>query len=85
MAGDPRAGLLLYCLARWQPYAQLTLPGDDEPWVAKTEAEWMAETGLSRNQYRRARAILKERGLIEVRVAWFRRVPTCHYRLAGGA
>ena len=41
---------------------------DGKLWIPKTREQWMEETGLSLHQYRRAREVLVNMALIEVRV-----------------
>jgi hypothetical protein len=50
-------------------------------WIAKTRKEWMAECHLTRKHYLRAVAVLKDKGLIEVRVMSFAGKAMSHTRL----
>lgn len=82
LGGDVVVGTLLSQMVYW------SLPGKPQMimrhgvhWIAKTRAEWMAETGLTLNQYRRAMVVLKTRQLIEVRVMRRSGIAQSHVRL----
>jgi hypothetical protein len=50
-------------------------------WVAKTREEWMEECSITLDQYRRAIAVLRKMGLIEVRQMKFCAHNVTHVRL----
>ena len=52
---------------------------DEDGWIYKTRDEWENETGLIRTQQENARAILREKGLIEEGQFGFNRIK--HYRI----
>ena len=59
IAGSATGGLFLSQLFYWHD------KGDDpDGWIYKTQAEWQAETALSRYEQERARATLREKGLL---------------------
>jgi hypothetical protein len=58
--GSVNAAVLLCQLVYWTPRAK-----DAQGWVYKTQLELMQETGLSRHEQRKARDMLKARGLLE--------------------
>lgn len=64
LAGDGCAGRLLYQALYWTPKRRIRFR--DRLWIAKSREEWMAETGLTRHQYDRALAMLKDRELVQV-------------------
>jgi len=59
-AFGPGPGVLLCQLFFWTGKGM-----DPEGWIYKTEHEWKWETGLSRDQQRKARKILKAKGVLE--------------------
>jgi hypothetical protein len=73
VAGSVKAAVLLCQLKYWTPHAR-----DATGWIYKSQAELMAETGLSLKEQRQARAELKQRDLLEERYdrlnhqLWFR-------------
>lgn len=75
LGGDLATGALLSQIAHWaaQP---------DIYWIAKTREEWMAETGLTLEQYKRAIGVLKQKGLVEVKIMKHNGVTMTHVRLA---
>ena len=61
--------------------SKMTARRDGVMWIAKTREEWCRETGITLKQYKRAVAILKEKGLVSTRMMHFRRQPMTHLRL----
>ena len=59
-AFGPGPGLLMSQLLFWTGKGM-----DPEGWIYKTEDEWKWETGLNRYQQRKARKILKAKGVLE--------------------
>src|SRR5919202_3667459 len=59
-AFGPAAGVFMCQLFFWTGKGW-----DPEGWIYKTEHEWKWETGLSRDQQRKARKILKAKGVLE--------------------
>lgn len=60
IAGNATGGLFLSQLFYWHDKGS-----DPDGWIYKTQAEWEAETALSRYEQERARAIMREKGLLE--------------------
>jgi DNA-binding MarR family transcriptional regulator len=60
--GDRNAAMLLCRILFWWPQAKTRFGG--QRWIAKSAAEWQAETLLSRGQYERAIAKLRQLGLV---------------------
>jgi len=60
LAGDWRAGVLLYCIWTREP----KFKRDDQLWHIETRAQWMRITGLSEWQYDEALRVLKKQKLI---------------------
>ena len=74
IGGGVTAGLMLSQAWYWTPRAKKA-----EKWFYKSQAEWEEETGLTRREQETARRNLKERGLIEEKLAG---VPaTLHFRV----
>jgi len=74
IAGGATAGLFLSQLYYWHDRGR-----DPSGWIYKTQAEWEEETGLTRREQETARRKLRERGLVEEKLA---RMPArLHYRL----
>jgi len=88
LAGDVVTGTLLAQIVFWSlPDATGKLKGgilcreDGHRYIAKTRVQWMAETGLTLKQYKRAITILKNKGIVEVRRMQFQRLTQTHVRL----
>jgi hypothetical protein len=64
IGGGVTAGLLLAQLFYWHDRGS-----DPDGWIYKTQAEWEEETGLSRWEQETARRRLRERGLVEEKLA----------------
>lgn len=84
--GDVVVGLLLSQIAYWcapdaRGQSKLRVWRKGVQWIAKTRQEWLGETGLTLQQYRRAIRILKDKGLVEVRVMRFRGLTQSHLRI----
>lgn len=82
LAGDAVTGILLSAIV--QAFLQETAPKIQRCglyWILKTREEWMADTGLTLNQYRRAISVLKTKDLVEVRVMKHEGVARGHVRL----
>ncbi len=74
IGGGVTAGLMLSQAWYWTPRAK-----NAEKWFYKSQLEWEEETGLTRREQETARRNLKERGLIEEKLAG---VPaTLHFRV----
>lgn len=85
-AGDVVVGLLLSQITYWSsPTAtgesKLKVQRDGVYWIAKTREQWMAETGLTLKQYKRAITVLKSRHLVAVKVMRFGGLAQSHLRL----
>ena len=61
--GDFRAAALLHQIRYWFSKARAAFNG--KRFIAKTAAEWSAETGISLSQYHRAVRKLKDLGIVE--------------------
>lgn len=86
IGGDLVVGSLLSQVMYWhaptkQGKSKLRVQRDGQWWIAKTREEWMAECGLTLKQYKRAVSVLKEKGLVEVKVMKFGGVAMGHLRL----
>jgi hypothetical protein len=86
MAGDLVAGVVLSQIVYWhlpsrdgRPRLQVKREG--KLWLAKGRDEWWQECRISPKQADRALEVLKERGLIEVRLFKFAQAPTKHIRI----
>jgi hypothetical protein len=79
VTGSANAALLLYRILYWQPRATVRIGGF--AWIAKSREVWMGETQLSRNQYDRALALLKQQGVVATLQAMFGRKAITHLRL----
>ncbi|MBL8482446.1 MAG: hypothetical protein JNJ60_09630 [Rhodocyclaceae bacterium] len=77
LVGDAKAGLFLSQAMYWTRTGDCIV--ERQGWFYKTAAEWSSETGLSRHEIRRARALLSAAGLLEQRVQGF--PATCWYRV----
>ena len=60
ITGSATSGLFLSQLFYWHDKGE-----DPDGWIYKTQLEWQAETALSRYEQERARAALRELGLLE--------------------
>jgi hypothetical protein len=60
ITGSATSGLFLSQLFYWHDKGE-----DPEGWIYKTQTEWQAETYLNRYEQERARATLREMGLLE--------------------
>jgi hypothetical protein len=74
IGGSINAGLFLAQLFYWHDRGS-----DPDGWIYKTQAEWEEETGLSRWEQETARRRLRERGLVEEKLAGL--PARLHYRL----
>jgi hypothetical protein len=79
---DGNATLLLVCIIVRMPEAKAHHNG--HAWIARPAAEWWAEAGLSKKQYLRTIAKLRDLGLVETQQHLFGENVT-HLRLAGAA
>lgn len=84
--GDIIVAMLLSQIVYWSlpgknGQSKLRIVRDGVYWIAKTRTEWMDETGLTLERYKRAIALLKSRSLVEVRVMRFRGIAQTHVRL----
>ena len=77
VAGGVTAGVFLSQLYYWHDRGR-----DPAGWIYKTQAEWEAETGLTRREQETARRKLRERGLVEEKLAGL--PARLHYRLNVG-
>lgn len=81
-AGDVVTGILLSAIV--QAFLQDSVPKIDRcglHWIRRTRSEWMAETGLTPMQYRRAISVLKTNVLVDVKVMRHEGVTYSHIRL----
>ena len=62
LAGNAAAGSLLMRIVNWMPRARREFGG--YRWIAKSAADWCADTGLTPGQYRTAVARLRQRRLV---------------------
>jgi len=87
VAGDLVTGVLLSQINWWYRVpgkngkTKCRIERDGSLWIAKTREEWMGETGLSLEQYKRALKLLKSRNLIEVKIFQFKGIPISHLRM----
>jgi hypothetical protein len=88
LAGDVVTGTLLAQIVFWslpdatgKPKGGILCREDGHRYIAKTRVQWMAETGLTLKQYKRAITILKNKGIVEVRRMQFQRLTQTHVRL----
>jgi len=74
VGGGVTAGVFLSQLFYWHGKGR-----DPDGWIYKTQAAWEDETGLSRREQETARRNLRQRGIIEEKLAG---IPaTLHYRI----
>jgi hypothetical protein len=90
IGGDISVAALLSQIVYWSEpdhtgRTKLRVQRDGVYWIAKARDEWMHETGLTMEQYKRAVSVLKRRGLIEVRVMRFNGLAIGHTRLIADA
>jgi hypothetical protein len=64
VAPNSTCAILLYWIAEWQPKATI-VKGEGAKWIAKSADNWVDDTELSFDQYRRALHALKQVGLVE--------------------
>ncbi|MDT8071044.1 MAG: hypothetical protein ROO76_23045 [Terriglobia bacterium] len=86
IGGDLIVGALLSQIVFWHEpnkvgKSKLRVRRQGFLWVAKTREEWMTECGITRKQYLRAMSVLKQKGLVEVRVMKFGGIAMSHTRL----
>jgi hypothetical protein len=74
VAGGVTAGVFLSQLYYWHDRGS-----DPDGWIYKIQAEWEAETGLTRREQETARRKLRERGIVEEKLAGL--PAQLHYRL----
>ena len=84
ITGDITCGVLLSQLIYWfsddeKGNSKLRVKKEDRYWLAKSKNEWYQETRLSKKQLERAEKILKQMGIIEVKIFKFNGTPTNHY------
>jgi len=84
--GDVVVALLLSQIVYWcEPakngQSKLKVKRHNVYWIAKTREQWMAETGLTLKQYKRAIAALKARQIVDVKVMRFKGIAQSHLRL----
>lgn len=85
-AGDIVTGVLLsqivyWCLPATDGRSKLTVQRDGFYWIAKTREQWVEETGLTVNQFRRAMGVLQQKRLVSTKVMKFHGVTMVHLRL----
>jgi hypothetical protein len=78
-AENSNAGVLLYRIAFWMPKAKVS--HGKKKWVANSASDWCKQTALTYDQYRRAIARLKTRGLVETEQYLFGGKNVKHVRL----
>ena len=86
LGGDHVVAVLLSQIHYWYAPAKngktkLRVQRHGHLWIAKTREQWMAETGLTLKRYRRAIAVLKQKGLVEVKQMLFAGKAMSHIRL----
>jgi len=86
IGGDLVVGSLLSQIVYWHRpdkngKSKLRVKRHGHLWIAKTRKKWMQECRLTRKQYIRALSVLKQKGLIEVRVMRFAGKAMSHTRL----
>ena len=74
MTGGVKPALMLGQLIYWSKRTK-----DTDGWVYKTQKEWEEETGLTRREQDTARKLLKERGIIQEKLA--KSPARIHYRI----
>lgn len=84
ITGDIICGVLLSQLVYWfsddeKGNSKLRVKKENRYWLAKSKNEWYEETRLSKKQLERAEKILKQMGIIEVKIFKFNGTPTNHY------
>jgi len=65
----PTAAMLLYRICYWQKLA--TMEWDGHVWIAKSREDWIYETGLSIDQYKRAVTELRRGNLVQTEKHFF--------------
>lgn len=83
LAGDLVTGTLLSQIIYWfRPdkagHTKLRVEREGRLWLVKGRGEWWPEIRISTKQFDRSIGILRDRGLVEVKLFHFRRVPTLH-------
>ncbi len=86
IAGDLAAGVMLSQILFWflpnkQGKTKLRVKKNDELWLAKADNEWHDEIRLSYSSAKRARNVLKKKGLIECKTYRFNNTPKTHIKL----
>lgn len=82
LAGDAVTGVLLSTIVRaFTQDSPARVNRHGLHWIMKTREDWVADTGLTLDQYRRAIAVLKTKDLVEVRVIRVDGVTRGHVRL----
>lgn len=90
VGGDLAVGALLSQIVWWYlPHSEtskkkawgVVCKKDGHRYIYNTREQWMAQTGLTLDRYKRALSVLKKRGWIEVRIMRVQGVPTTHIRL----
>lgn len=84
ITGDIICGVLLSQLVYWfsddeKGNSKLRVKKENRYWLSKSKNEWYEETRLSKKQLERAEKILKQMGIIEVKIFKFNGTPTNHY------
>lgn len=77
--GKTSAVLLLQRIAHWMEYAKVEKLG--EKWVVNSAEDWAAEAGLTPDQYKAAKKVLEETGLIISKQMPFGKRNLTHIRL----
>ena len=80
---DGNAALLLLCILARMPEAKAQHNG--HAWIARSAADWCAETGLSEKQYPRKVKKLRDLGLVATEQHLFGDKNITHLRLLGAA
>jgi hypothetical protein len=86
LAGDHATGTFLSQLVYWfapdkNGQQKLQIQREGRYWLAKDYVEWDQECALSRKQVSRAVTVLRELGIIEVKLWKFNNAPTNHFWL----
>lgn len=90
IAGDLVVGSLLSRIVQWHlpnknGQSKLRVVRQGKFWIAKPRDQWMAECGLSLEQYKRGIKVLKAKGLIETKQMIYGDKNVTHLRLVDGA
>jgi hypothetical protein len=87
IGGDLATGMLLSQIVYWTKPAKdgkvtkMRVSKNGKLWIAKSQGDWLKETGITRHQYHQALKNLLDLGLIETERHIFKGVITPHIRL----